>query len=322
MPTRSLALIGWLTALLAACGPTQVDPPTEAEDGTGSGASTTTAPSSGPGLTSTSGASTSGADTSSSSSDDTGVDFILNPDIVCVQVGPGGGLSARCTFECDVAEQDCPPGEKCMPWANDGDNAWNASRCSPLASEPVPPGGTCTVEQSPVSGVDDCALGSLCWGVDPRTLQGTCVELCDALRMPSTTCAEPTECVSLNDGYVPVCLAPCDPLQDTPCPDGAACRHVESDGGFHCLPLVGGEVLGSSQHCEGASCLPSQACVTNDLLVTCDAARCCSELCDLGDPGANALCAAIDPLLMCVPFYEPGAAPSGLELVGVCILPT
>jgi hypothetical protein len=323
MHTRSLALTGWLTALLAACGPTPVDPPTGAE--TGSGASTTDAPNTGPGMTSsfgtsTSGASTSGADTSASS-DDTGVDFLVNPDISCVQVGPGGGHSARCTFDCDVVEQDCPEGEKCMPWANDGGNAWNASRCSPIAPDPVLPGGTCTTEQSAVSGVDDCALGSLCWGVDPRTLQGTCVELCDPQRLPSTTCVEPAQCLALNDDYVPVCLTPCDPLQPAPCPDGEACRHVESDGGFHCLPLVGSEVFGSSQHCEDASCLPSQVCVPNDLVIDCDADRCCTELCDLGDPGADAQCAAVDPALGCEAFYRPGAAPAGLELLGACSVP-
>ena len=29
-------------------------------------------------------------------------------------------------FECDLFAQDCPAGEKCMPWANDGTEVWNA----------------------------------------------------------------------------------------------------------------------------------------------------------------------------------------------------
>ncbi len=32
--------------------------------------------------------------------------------------------------------QDCPEGEKCMPWANDGGGSWNATRCSPLDPNP------------------------------------------------------------------------------------------------------------------------------------------------------------------------------------------
>lgn len=36
---------------------------------------------------------------------------------------PDGGERA---FECSTWEEDCPRGEKRMPWANDGGNAWNA----------------------------------------------------------------------------------------------------------------------------------------------------------------------------------------------------
>src|SRR5262245_15971404 len=45
-----------------------------------------------------------------------GAMFVERPD--------GGGSN-----ECDVWAQDCPPGEKCMPWANDGGSSWNSLRC-------------------------------------------------------------------------------------------------------------------------------------------------------------------------------------------------
>ena len=32
---------------------------------------------------------------------------------------------------------------------------------------------------SAVSGVDNCAQGSMCWGVDPETLEGECIAFCD-----------------------------------------------------------------------------------------------------------------------------------------------
>jgi len=313
----SLALARWLSLALAACSPTPPDAPADTEPGSTS--ATTDAPGSGPGMTSTSGA-TSGADTSSSGPADTGVDFLVPGDYVCMEEGLGGGMMVRCTFECDVSQQDCPAGDKCMPWANDGGEVWNASRCSPIAPEPVPPGGTCTVEAAAVSGIDDCALGSMCWAVDPATLQGTCKEFCDPLRMPSETCAAPAQCVPLNSGEVPVCVAPCDPLQPA-CPEGEACRHVEDENDFYCLPLVGGHVEGSSQHCAAATCLPAELCVPAAALGACEAEQCCTALCDTSDPGADAQCAALDPALVCVPFFEPGAAPAGLEAVGVCIVP-
>lgn len=318
-----LALTSPLPLVLAACTTAPLDLP--AETGSGSTSATTEPPiTTGPVMTSTSGrpTTTSGADTSSSgSSGTTDGDFITKPDGACYQVGPGGSFSTRCLIECDVAAQDCGEGRKCMPWANDGGEQWNASRCSDVVPDPVPLGGTCTVEGSPVSGIDDCDVGSMCWGVDPETLQGTCVEFCNPLRRPSTVCIEPEACINLNSGYVPVCLDPCNPLQDAACPEGEACRSVEPEAAFYCLPLVGGQVEGSSQHCDGATCLASQLCLPAEVLGTCGATRCCTELCDLGDPGADAQCAALDPLLGCEPLYEPGTAPPGLELVGACVLP-
>ena len=47
---------------------------------------------------------------------------------------------------CDLWAQDCPVGEKCMPWANAGGPAWNDARCTPLDSQPGQPGDACTVE--------------------------------------------------------------------------------------------------------------------------------------------------------------------------------
>lgn len=319
MHARRLAHTCWLAALLAACGPS-IDPPAETQGGTSSTSGATDPVTTGPGLTSTSGTSLTGADSSSGLASESGVLFLQPPDFVCHQGGPGGSTT-RCFFECDVWAQDCDADAKCMPWANDGGEVWNASRCSPIAPDPVPIGGTCTVEGSAVSGIDDCELGAMCWGVDPETLQGTCIGFCDVLRVPSTICAEPMACLGLNEGYVPVCVTPCDPLGDAPCPEGEACRNVQLDGDFYCLPLAGGHVEGSSQHCDGATCLPSQLCVDASALATCEATSCCTELCDVGDPGADAQCAALDPALTCEALYGPGEAPAGLELVGACVVP-
>src|SRR5689334_19955710 len=76
-------------------------------------------------------------------SDDDGSVFLPAPDL-------GSGV------ECDVWIDDCPVGTKCMPWANDGGNSWNATRCTPLAEDPNGIGEPCTVEGSPVTGIDDC----------------------------------------------------------------------------------------------------------------------------------------------------------------------
>ena len=56
----------------------------------------------------------------------------------------GESTTTGCTFlcadvdhgaqECDMWTQNCPEGEKCMPWANDNGGAWNSSKCSPIDS--------------------------------------------------------------------------------------------------------------------------------------------------------------------------------------------
>ena len=56
-----------------------------------------------------------------------------------------GGLEP---FDCDIWAQDCPEGEKCSAWANDGGGAWNATRCVPVDDDPDQVGEACNVEGS------------------------------------------------------------------------------------------------------------------------------------------------------------------------------
>ena len=66
-----------------------------------------------------------------------------------------------------------------MPWANDGGDEWNATRCSPIADVPTQVGELCMVEGSGTSGIDDCDQGLVCWQVDPDTNVGVCHALCE-----------------------------------------------------------------------------------------------------------------------------------------------
>src|SRR5690606_8242148 len=227
--------------------------------------------SSGPGVTSTSGpppGTTSSGDPTTGldgdTSEATGLVFIEDP--TGCGAGPGGSVW-HCTYECSVVDQDCVEGEKCMPWANDGGPAWNASRCSPLDPDAAAPGQPCTVDGSPVSGLDDCAQGSMCWAVDPGPLQGTCIAFCDP--DDPAACGEPQRCVPLNDGEVPVCLSPCDPLQEGACPAGEACRLVAGSDEFSCLPLQGGHVS-TSADCTDEICDPASTCLDGRVLPSCD----------------------------------------------------
>ena len=120
-------------------------------------------------------------------------------------VGNGPDLS----YECDVFMQDCLDGEKCMPWANDGGEVWNASRCTPIDTDPAAPGEPCAVEGSGFSGIDTCAEGAMCFHVDPETNEGVCVELCSG-DADTPVCLEGT-CVLQFEPALPLCFQTCDP---------------------------------------------------------------------------------------------------------------
>lgn len=131
-----------------------------------------------------------------------------------------GGVS----YECDVYMQDCPEGEKCSPWANDGGSIWNASKCTPVGAAAL--GEPCTAEGAGWSGVDNCAPGSMCFHVDPDTLEGVCVEMCGG-GVEQPTCQEGT-CVVQHDGALPLCLTTCDPKAST-CEKGENCEPVADE---------------------------------------------------------------------------------------------
>ena len=132
--------------------------------------------------------------------------FILRPDV-------GGGTD----FPCNLYTQNCPAGDKCMPWANDGGSAWNATRCSPVVDDPREVGMACTVEGSGVSGVDDCERGAMCFDVDPETGQGICYAMLvgsDA----NPLCVDRLQAPVISS-TLSLCLPTCRPLR-ADCPPG------------------------------------------------------------------------------------------------------
>ncbi len=235
-----------------------------------------------------------------------------------------GGETTGCTFiscgdggdggnECDVWAQDCPEGEKCMPWANDGGNSWNALKCTPLDPAPQQPGDVCTTENA-VGGVDNCAISSMCWDVDPETNEGSCVAFCEGTE-EDPSCAPGFSCAILNAGTLILCLPSCDPLlQD--CPGDDLCLGVGD--GFICALDASGEMGAYGDPCEFANaCDPGLACLSPEYIEGCQAGGCCTPFCDTSEmpdtcPGGTQ---------ECLPWYEEGMAPPGFETVGICGIP-
>lgn len=243
--------------------------------------------------------------TTDADTDDT--NFVVDPDV------PG-------TAECDVWAQDCPEGEKCMPWANDGGVAWNAARCAPVAATPASPGDPCTAEGGGLSGIDDCDDTSMCWNLDPETNQGTCAAFCEGSAQ-SYACSDPNaECTISHDGILILCLPTCDPLgQD--CPEGQACyQGVQS--GFQCYPNVSGETGGYGDPCEYTNvCDEGLFCSPAYTVPGCNSNLCCNDFCDLDADDPAAGCSGAADGQMCIPWYEEGSAPPGQESIGYCSPP-
>jgi len=291
-----------------ACGPAVVDG-TGGDSSTGSAETTTssTMPS-----TNTSAPSTTLDDTStttiaddSSSTDDVddsaGSFYAVRPD------GGGGPL------DCDPFAQDCPPDEKCNAWAME--ITWDSFRCVPLSDSPDATGDPCTVAGGPFSGIDSCALGAMCFHVDPDTNVGTCVAQCINSFANPLCAADDERCVELND-VLRLCLPECDPLADD-CADGQTCAPDPESGGFLCFDSPDQDG-GQGQSCENpTTCAPGLACSPGDQVLDCPETACCTAFCDTtsGEP-----CPGADMGVTCEPFYDEDP-PQGLETVGVCVLP-
>lgn len=144
----------------------------------------------------------------------------------------GGGV----TLECDVFEQDCPKGEKCQPWANDGGPRWNATRCSPLGGA-AEVGDPCAVEGNTVSGIDTCALGALCWVLDAEALSGVCVAQCSG-SAGAPECTGGLACAIIEPTIVNVCASTCGPASPT-CAGEEVCTPIGDIG--YCLPDATGD---------------------------------------------------------------------------------
>lgn len=211
--------------------------------------------------------------------------------------------------ECDPFMQDCPEGEKCVPYGSTGGN-WDANKCVPVTGDGAA-GDPCTWGGI-VEATDDCDAASLCWDVMDvdGMLIGVCTEFCQGTA-DDPICPPGTSCLIANEGSITACITSCDPLlQD--CNQGLGCFWAGND--FQCIfttqDIAEGEACGFINDCQ-----PGNFCAAADALPACNGSACCAAFCDMGDPvcGINGT--------ECVEFFEPGMAPPGQDMVGVCISP-
>lgn len=240
-----------------------------------------------------------GSGTSSSSTDE-GNPFVSLPD---------GGA----TNTCDPAAQDCPDGEKCTGYVvEEGSCCVDANKCVPVTGDKQV-GDPCT--RGPDN--DDCAVGLFCMTVSSgSTGDGVCLAFCDAGTQDCSEDGLPdAQCVSFNDGVLPLCQDDCDPLvQD--CDGSLGCYGVSTQGFVCSLPGYQAGLGNDGDMCYTIqSCKPGLQCTATEVLDGCGAARCCTPFCDLTEPDS---CIAPES---CVAYFDVGTAPPGYENVGLCVIP-
>ena len=202
--------------------------------------------------------------------------------------------------ECDPWLQDCPDGEKCVPYASTG-GTWDANKCVPILGDGAP-GDPCT-STGLIEATDDCDADSVCWHAGPDQ-PGACTSFC-APDPPS--CEADQACMIANRGSINLCLDACDPLgQD--CDSGFGCFFVSAV--FVCMvateaPL--GEPCGYVNDCPAAS-----VCVAAEQLPGCAGESCCAAYCSLSEP------ACAQPDTTCVALFEPSEPPTPFDDVGLC----
>lgn len=325
--TTGSAVVGamvLLGALGAACTSRPVeDSATGASTGSGSTSTSTstsasTSSSTLPDPTTTASPSTSGTTASNSTTGElTTANDVDSDDPGCSFYG-GACFDFLDPFQCDPWMQDCPPGEKCMPYDSDGDSAWDALRCTPVAPNPGQHGDPCLAEGSGVSGIDDCALGHMCWDVDPDTLQGACVAFCTGTPDEPVCAPAGTNCLLSGNGVLNLCIPICNPLAQD-CDAGEVCIPDPQDpNSFVCAPDISGDEGQEFDPCEFSNaCDPGLVCLSSALATECDPQfiGCCLPFCDVTAP----MC--IGQGAECLPWFEMGVDPPGLENVGVCAIP-
>jgi hypothetical protein len=268
------------------CGPAQIGtgPGTGTEAGTDTtGADTTT--------------SSEPSDTETSNEASTTVEFVPSEDIHSHQ------------WECDSFAQDCPEGEKCMPYASSG-GSLDSSKCVPIMGEQQP-GEPCTYGGT-LAATDDCDGSGMCWSVNEEGV-GVCRAFCTGTG-DDPECPSGSHCLFGGDGVLFLCIPYCHPLEQD-CVDGQACYWTGSQ--FHCAwsleDLPAGAPCGFINDCAAGS-----ICMNPEVLPDCEGTGCCTPFCDLelGDAQCDSA-----PGTSCLPFFEENMAPPGYELVGVCVLP-
>jgi hypothetical protein len=231
--------------------------------------------------------------------------------------------------ECDLCEQDCPDGQRCVPVSASPDLVPDYLSCEPIPEDPKDPGERCKVEDYYGAGKDDCGEGAFCVLDSLEDMTGFCQPTC-CFDEPEPGCEPQDVCEAFFTGYehvppVSLCMPACDPLSPISCDEagrvGWTCIPTAFDASceFLCVPptqVPDADQLGDqgdacllwSDCKEGLHCRPAP-------VVGCTGGEdgwCCTAYCDPAGPDT------CPDDLSCEPF---DCADPTIPEAGACILP-
>jgi hypothetical protein len=221
--------------------------------------------------TESSSSSTTSSEDSETDTSDEGASFVPTDDLY--------GLCSLSELSlCDEIAQDCPEGEKCVPFHIEG---CSYPRCVPVTGD-KPAGEPCTADD--MAG-DDCDADSWCYpGTLDLELPASCIAFCQGSHDDSF-CDDPSlTCVFDYTVYLGAlgCRPSCDPLMPEDCEPWERCTvsfNWPSD--FGCIlggGVPNGDVCLTNQDCDSGACMPAES------LLECAGESCCSPWCDIMAP--------------------------------------
>jgi hypothetical protein len=220
---------------------------------------------------------------------------------------------------CSPGLQDCPDDEKCTGYVmTPGYCCVDANKCVEIIGDKQL-GDVC--ERMPEN--DDCAKGLFCMTkTSGDTGSGVCLAYCD-INSPGA-CADAglpdAKCIPFNDGELPLCEVPCDPLtQDCVQPQGC---YGASDGFVCTLPGYEDGKGNDNDDCFTVqSCKPGLLCANGMGQEGCQSDRCCTPFCECDPDNPNGVpapeCSGAE---QCLCYFAENAPPEYLT-VGLCYTP-
>lgn len=222
---------------------------------------------------------------------------------------------------CSIYTQDCPSGQKCIyveNYCSPGNLIY--SDCVPIPDDPAGVGEPCRIIDE-ASALDDCELGTMCWGVDPDTDEGVCRAFCMGSGWDDLYCTNPDETCAISSQGPGVCVPRCNPLE-LDCARDEVCVPFF---GWVCFGASLDEIGGYGDPCQLTECGAGLICLDPSYMppgLPCEGASgCCTEVCDVTDPAGDLQCTGAAEGQTCQPWWEEGTAPPGFEHVGACALP-